>query len=58
MPDERLITAMHEYESRFGYLFPRMCLQDASDDEVIELIEKCLKDDKPYDVKVEPGIIY
>lgn len=41
--------ALKAYREKFGDIFPLMLVQDMTDDEVRQTIEKCLRDGRPYE---------
>lgn len=43
---DKLEKAMNRYHDKFGKHFPTMCFTITSDEELIEMIDKCLKADK------------
>ena len=44
---------MDKYKERFGECFPLMLVMGMSDDKICELINECLKTNKPYEVNNE-----
>ena len=41
---------LKEYEEKFGDQFPLMLCRGCDDEEIIEIIKECLKENKPYTV--------
>jgi hypothetical protein len=39
---------MQEYQERFGEQFPLMLCRGCDDEEIEEIIKKCLKENKPH----------
>lgn len=54
--DKILFDKMDEYREAFDDRFPRMMMQSATDEEVVQVIDKCLKSGKP--IQPEPGLVY
>ncbi len=40
---DKLIAAMDRYHDKFNKHFPTMCFMGSTDDEFVEMIDKCLK---------------
>ena len=40
--------AMDKYKEKFDDQFPLYAVQDMEDDEIMAIIEKCLKENRPY----------
>ena len=47
-----------EYQERFEENFPLMLCRHMEEDEIIEIIQKCLDDDEPYDPELDPEASY
>ena len=43
---DKLMAAMDRYHDKFNKHFPTMCFMGSTDDEFVEMIDKCLKADK------------
>lgn len=43
---DKLMAVMDSYHDKFNKHFPTMCFTITSDEELIEMIDKCLKADK------------
>lgn len=56
--DDLLFKKMDEYSEAFDDSFPRMMMQNATDEEVVRIIDECLKSGKPVGVELEPGVVY
>lgn len=56
--DAAFWEAMDEYKDVFGEQFPTMEMMDATADEVVSIIRKCLKDGKPYESPNPDDVIY
>ena len=44
---------LRDYEEKFGEQFPLMLCRGCDDDEIIEIILQCIKDNKPYTVNTD-----
>ena len=44
---------MDKYKDKFGECFPLMLTRGMSDKQIMELVKKCLDDNKPYEVDNE-----
>ena len=49
---------LDEYQERFEENFPLMLCRHMEEDEIIEVIQKCLDDDEPYDPELDPDANY
>ena len=49
---------IEEYEKAFGEQFPLMLFQGVANEEIVAVIEACLKADKPYEFDFEGGAKY
>lgn len=49
---------LDEYQERFEENFPLMLCRHMEEDEIIEIIQKCLDDDEPYDPELDPDANY
>lgn len=47
-----------EYEKRFEENFPVMCFMGVSDNELEKVIDKCLLENRPYEINNTNGICY
>nr|DAK45754.1 MAG TPA: hypothetical protein [Caudoviricetes sp.] len=43
---DKLMAAMNSYHDKFNKHFPTMCFTVTNEDEIVEMIDKCLKADK------------
>ena len=41
---------LKRYEEKFGEQFPLMLCKGCDDDEIIEIVNKCMVENKPYSV--------
>lgn len=44
---------LDEYKEKFGECFPLMLTRGMSEDDIIEIVKSCLKNNKPYEVDEE-----
>lgn len=44
---------MDKYKKKFGECFPLMLTKGMSDNQIKEIIEDCIKSNKPYEVNAE-----
>ena len=49
---------LDKYQERFEENFPLMLCRHMEEDEIIEIIQKCLDDDEPYDPELDPDANY
>ena len=49
---------LNEYAEKFDDNFPLMLVTHMDEDEIIELIEKCIKEEKPLELEVEEDVDY
>lgn len=54
----KLIEKLTEYAETFDDNFPIYCFSNLDDNEIIEKIDKCLKDDKPIEVEDNGELLY
>jgi hypothetical protein len=47
---------LEEYNKKFGEFFPLMCVQSCTDEDIEEIIKKCIKNNKPF--KADGKVIY
>ena len=49
---------LNEYQEHFEENFPLMLCRHMDEDEIIEIIKKCLDEDEPYDPELDPEANY
>lgn len=47
-----------EYVKRFNENFPIFTMMGTAEDEIIDIIKKCLRENNPYEVEYEDGVLY
>ena len=47
-----------DYRYKFGENFPIMMMMSETEENIIKIIEECIKNNKPYDVKRIDGANY
>jgi hypothetical protein len=47
-----------EYETKFGESFPLALTRQYDDDQVMEIVDQCIRDDKPYSPKLDSKADY
>lgn len=55
---DKLDKLLDEYQDHFEENFPLMLCRTMEDEEIIEIIEKCLENDEPYDPKLKKDANY
>ena len=55
---KELDKLLDEYQGQFEENFPLMLCRHMEDDEIINIIKKCLKDDEPYEPELDPESNY
>lgn len=55
----KLDDKLDEYVKKFNDSFPIMMMLGASDDKIIDLIDKAIKENKPYEITDDdPSVIF
>lgn len=49
---------LDKYQARFGDQFPLMLCRTKSDDEICEILKRCLDDNKPFTPELKPDANY
>lgn len=49
---------LNKYKKQFGEEFPLMLFRSVSEEDISEIIEKCLKDGKPYEPNLDDSADY
>jgi len=55
---EKVNNLIEKYSSKFGESFPIYVLRGKTDQELINILEKCIKTNKPHRVELIKGAIY
>lgn len=56
---DKMTKLINEYVDTFQTNFPLFCVMGASEEDVVEMIEECLKTGKPYEPeKLEEDAVY
>lgn len=55
---DKLDRLLEEYQDHFEENFPLMLCRTMEDEEIIEIIEKCLEDDEPYEPELNEEANY
>ena len=55
---DKLDKLLDEYQEHFEENFPMMLCRTMDDEEIIEIIEKCLENDEPYEPELENDAYY
>ena len=49
---------LDKYKEHFGECFPLMLCMGMDEEDILQVIQKCLGDDKPYDPDIDPDNMY
>lgn len=55
---DKLDKSLEEYQDHFEENFPMMLCRTMEEEEIIEIIEKCLKNDEPYEPELNEEANY
>ena len=55
---DELDRLLDDYQEHFEENFPMMLCRTMEDEEIIEIIEKCLENDEPYEPELEDDACY
>lgn len=55
---DKLDKLLDQYQEQFGENFPMMLCRTMDDEEIIEIIEKCFEDNKPYEPELNEEANY
>lgn len=49
---------LDEYHERFGETFPLMLCRGMDEEDIIQIVQKCLDDGRPYEPDIDPDADY
>ena len=49
---------LNKYIEKFDANFPLFMFKGVDDQEIINIIEKCINENKPYETEIEKGVLY
>lgn len=55
---KRINELREEYKNKFGEQMPMFLVRHLDDEEIIKLMEDCIKNNKPYDPPLDKDSLY
>lgn len=53
-----LDKALIAYVDRFKRNFPIFCMMGTPEGEIVQIIERCLRDDRPFRIRLDKNAVY